>query len=62
MSEEKLLSGHTQEPVTQEELNEMKEVGLAGTDPMVRLQPDGWLLNANKYFNKIYSFKVSTGG
>lgn len=61
MSEKKkLLSGHTVEPLTEKEQNEITATGVLFPAPMVRLQPDGWLLPdimPQKYLNRVYNFK-----
>lgn len=57
----KLLSGHTVEPLTEEEESAIVNSGVMLPSRMVRLQPDGWLLPdtmPEKYLDKIYNFKV----
>lgn len=61
MSQKRLLSGHTVEPMSEEEWEEIMASGVIFPGPMVRLQPDGWLLPETmpqKYLDKIYTMKV----
>lgn len=58
---EKVLSRHTVEHMTEEEQRKLSEAGFKFSLPMVRLQPEGWVLPAimaNKYIDKVYNFKV----